>query len=171
MNVASLSVLLPAACLALAASIGVPTPTTTASPASFATFGGGCPGSAGTPALAAAAGSLPQIGSTFRLDLTNLPPGLRLVVGALGFSDATWQGLPLPRDLAALGMPGCTQYVAVDATWVRFSVLGFTTWPIPIPAVPSLAGLTFYVQAVVPDPGNNPFGATVTNAGAATIGT
>jgi hypothetical protein len=170
MNVALLSVLLPTIGLLLAG-VGSPPPLPcAASSASFSTFGSGCPGTVGIPALAAAAGSLPQLGSTFRLDLVNLPAGLRLVVGAVGFSTAQWQGQPLPLDLTPLGMPGCMQYIAVDATYVRFAVLGFTMWPIPIPAAPGLAGLYFYVQAMVPDVGSNPFGATVTNAGQATIG-
>lgn len=166
MNLASIARrVVAAACLACSVSPGQGPASAT-----FAAFGVGCPGSAGTPTLDASPGSLPSLGSTFRLSLTNLPQGPMLVLGALGFSASAWQGTPLPRDLVVMGMPGCTQYVAVDASYPRLSVLGFTMWPIPIPAVPSLSGLPFYVQAMVPDPAANPFGATVTNAGVATIG-
>ena len=69
-----------------------------------------------------------------------------------------------------MGMPGCTQYVSIEATHFMLSVTGATTWAIPIPAQPWLVGSTFFVQALVPDAAANAFGATVTNAGAATIG-
>jgi hypothetical protein len=77
---------------------------------------------------------------------------------------------PLPHDLRPLGMPGCTQYVSDNATFFLLALGGQTTWSITIPSNAGLAGVTFHLQAVVPDAGANPLGATVTNAGTAVIG-
>lgn len=138
--------------------------------ATFSTTGVGCQGSQGTPILGPFANSLPHLGTSFQLELASLPQGIAVALGALGFSDTAWASTPLPRDLALMGMPGCTQYVSIESTYFMLSIGGSTTWTIPIPAQPGLVGATFFVQALVPDQSANAFGATVTNAGVATIG-
>ena len=44
------------------------------------------------------------------------------------------------------------------------------TWDLPIPYIGSLVGQSLYQQAFVIDPGANPLGAVVSNAGTARIG-
>jgi hypothetical protein len=140
-----------------------------AAQATHATFGAGCPGSAGVPALAAAAGGLPWIGETFHLQLTRLPPG-GVAVLLLGSSRTAWGSLALPFDLSPLGMTGCTLLVSGDGLRSVQAGTGTATVPLPICDCPDLVGGTFFSQAIVVDPAANPFGATATNAGMGRIG-
>jgi hypothetical protein len=141
--------------------------------AQFTPLGVGCPGSAGTPTLAAVGGDVPHLGQSFDMQITNLP-SVAVVVGLLGVSTSLNSGalgsFPLPRDYTALGMPSCTQYVSDDATVFLLGLAGQTTWSINIPPNGGLLGFTFYVQAAVFDQAANAFGVTVTNAGTAQIG-
>jgi hypothetical protein len=140
-------------------------------PATFSTFGSGCVGSGGTPSLSQT--TLPVMGQTFSMSLTNLP-SVAVVVGLLGLSNSLNSGalgsFALPRDYTALGMPGCTQYVSDDATVFLLGLAGQTNWSINIPPNGGLPGFTFYVQAAVFDQAANAFGVTVTNAGTAQVG-
>lgn len=147
---------------------------TPAVPASFVTFGPGCPGSRGTPVLAASIGSLPRIGSRFDIHLTQLPAVATVPIGVVGFS-STFNSSPLgtyslPHDLGPIGMPGCTQLVSDDGTFFMLALTGQVVWPLTIPNDSRLAGVSFFVQAAVPDLGVNAIGATVTNAGAGIVG-
>lgn len=101
------------------------------------------------------------------LGFANLPDGnppLRLVW--TGFSRTTWAGAGLPLELSFAGMLGCRLWTSIaDA----HPVLG-SAWSFAIPNDARLVGRELYNQALVADPGANPFGATVTNAGAGRIG-
>lgn len=130
----------------------------------FATFGQGCPGSAGTPSLGAG-GAAPALGGVFPLALGNLPPSGGVAVLALGLSKARWGTAPLPVGLGPFGMPGCTSHVAPDATVLLLHAGGTATWPLSLPAAAPLVGQEFFVQAVVADPGVNAAGLVVSNAG------
>lgn len=142
--------------------------------ASFAPFGAGCAGTAGVPSLAAAAGSLPQLGNTFTLALASLPPATPLALVVFGGSNSVnANGLgtyPLPIDLGVLGMPGCLQLVSADLLLLVPAASGQAQWQLPIANAPGLLGLTFHVQALVLDAGVNAFGATMTNGGTGRIG-
>jgi hypothetical protein len=129
---------------------------------SYATFGVGCAGSAGTPELQLV--NLPALGTTFRVDLVNLPATAGFAYFVVGFSNTVWNSTPLPLDLAILGMPGCTGYVSADGSVLR-PAAGGASWSLPLPNNPSLAGLRFYVQGVSLQ--QSPF--TVSNAGEALI--
>jgi hypothetical protein len=143
-------------------------------PATFATFGAGCAGSAGVPTLAAQPGSLPQLGSIFQLVVGNLAPTSPLALGLLGISTSFNQnGLgsyALPLALDGLGMPGCAQRVSADLLLALPAGGGIAPWPLPIANVPTLVGLTFYVQALAFDAAANPFGAVTTNSGSGIVG-
>ena len=134
-------------------------------PPTYTTFGAGCAGAAGVPALSPRGSSLPKIGATFSttvspLGLTSLPFGL------LGVSNTAWSGLPLPLDLTLIGMQGCVIYVSVDVS-MRLAVSGSSaTWDLPIPHTSNLLGQSLYQQAFVIDP----LGSATSNAGTATIG-
>ncbi|HLQ38648.1 MAG TPA: PQQ-dependent sugar dehydrogenase, partial [Planctomycetota bacterium] len=137
--------------------------------AAFAAFGHGCTGVVG-PALAAAPGQLPLRGQTFSVQLTLLPqPPAGAAFGMLGLSKSLWGTTSLPLDLLGFGMPGCTGYVAPDATTLLVNSGGAATWPLAIPNLGGLIGQEIYLQALVLDPGRNAAGLTVSNAGEGVI--
>ncbi len=137
----------------------------------FTTFGSGCAGSAGTPALAAAGGQGPWIGETFAVALSSLPPSpANVPFGVIGTSNTTWGPLPLPVSLAVLGMPTCDLLVTPDLIVPLVNAGGTATWAIAIPADPALVGGIIYLQAYVVDPPANRFGLTVSNGGEAQLG-
>jgi hypothetical protein len=135
-------------------------------------FGSSCSAGAWTPQLGPQPGSLPQLGSTFAVDVGNLPPGPRFVVGLLGTDASEWLGQPLPLDLAAMGMPGCELHLAPIEGFAQplLSTGGSVAWPLTIPPAQSLFGLEFFMQAIVEAPGANTFGAVTTNACRGVIG-
>jgi hypothetical protein len=135
--------------------------------ASYTVAGTGCPGSNGTPAIAAAPGSLPHLGQTFTASLTNLGA---LTVGIAGLSNTTSGGAPLPADLTAAGMPGCTLYASLDLLVALPSPSGSTTWSLALPSTPALAGVRIFQQAATLAVGVNPFGFVTSNHGTATLG-
>ena len=136
--------------------------------ASYSEFGQGCPGSLGTPTIEAAANSRPALGSTFAVDINNLPFGIAVM--ASGHSSSfTSGGLTLPLNLSPI-MPGCSLFV--DALILDLvSAPGSTaTWSWPIPNNTSIFGYPFFNQAFVLDPAANTFGFTASNAAAGRLG-
>jgi hypothetical protein len=135
----------------------------------FSVYGGGCPGSLGTPTLAAAAGSRPALGTTFTTDIGNLP--LSVAIIAVGFSDTLALGaLPLPFSLANFGMPGCDLLADPVSTTFLGGVGNTVSWNLTIPANTAYLGFVLFDQAFSLDPAANPGGITVSNAGRACIG-
>ena len=118
-------------------------------------FGAGCPGRGGVPVLAVAPGSNPRfplVGRTLTLELTSLPTtGLFQPFGVIGLSNTTWGTVTLPQDLGVIGIPGCTQYVSLDASVPLMPEFATTTWDILIPNRSRLIGLEFFLQGVVVD--------------------
>ena len=138
-------------------------------PATFASYGNGCPGSAGTPTLVAADLSLPWIGDTLTLRLTNLPataPGTVLV----GESNTVWGSVGLPFDLGFLGMPGCPLLTPPTLLVPVTASNGIATLGLPIPNIQRFVGGRFYCQGLVLDLPANALGVTVSNGGASRIG-
>jgi hypothetical protein len=143
---------------------------TTSFPASVTPFGAGCAGSGGVPSMDAA--GPPVLNQLYSVSVTNLPPSpIAAVFGLIGVSNTTWAGLPLPFELVAIGMPGCSFLVSVDFVVPLPISAGSATWNLQIPDEPMLLGGTFYQQALVSDPGTSPRFGSVSNALAATIGT
>ena len=136
-------------------------------PATFATFGTGCPGSAGTPRLTA---SRPWLDGSFTLDVDNLPSAATAVCVALGTSNQRWHNLPLPASLAPIGMPGCDLLVSFDVALGGFARGGRARLTLGLCACPALVGLDFYSQAFAPDLGTNALGVIVSNGGAGRVG-
>lgn len=137
--------------------------------ASYAPFGPGCPGSAGTPSLASSAG--PRAGLTFVPTLTNLVPSMPIAILALGFSDTAWQGAPLPLDMTLFGIPGCSLLVAADRIDVIGAQNGIAQQQLSIPPDPAFVGVFFYQQGFSFEvPGYNAFGGVLSNAARARIG-
>jgi hypothetical protein len=131
-------------------------------------FGPGCAGTLGVPGLAPAPQSRPLLGTTLRLDATNLPVGAGIMMLGLGNTASPFG--PLPLDLTPLGMPGCAGRVSPDAQTFLFGAGGTAQFALTLPLNPVLAGTLFYDQVLVLDPGVNAFGATMSDATASLIG-
>ena len=139
--------------------------------ARWTAFGLGCAGTAGVPSLMPDSGQLPWIGETLVVRIGNVPGGaLRVPFGLLGASKTSWSGVPLPFDLGAIGMAGCTLLVRMDLTVALNAVSGVATWSIAFPPEPAFVGAKLYQQALVLDPTANILGATTSNAGELSIG-
>jgi hypothetical protein len=130
-------------------------------------FGLGCAGSNGTPHLDAA--QRPIFGTTFAVDLSNLPAN-PVAMLALGLSRTTWAFGALPTLLTSFGMPGCRAYTSSEVLQLVPVSAGLAQWTLPIPAQEQLLGVHLYMQGLAIDPGVNSAGLTVSNAVAAVIG-
>jgi len=139
--------------------------------ARFSQFGAGCPGTAGTPTLTAAAApnARPVLGSTLMVTVGNLPTNLGLMV--VGLSDTNSGPFTLPLDLTSFGMPGCNLLVEAMTNQFLIGSSGTATWSFTVPNDPSFIGLVVYEQAFSIDPPANATGLAVSNAGKARVGT
>jgi hypothetical protein len=136
--------------------------------ASYTTFASGCPGSLGVPTLTPLA--LPVLGQMVMVQIDHLPMDLALLF--TGLSNETSPFGPLPIDLGALGMPGCTANVSPDVTTAVAGGGSSATWSFVVPSSPPLFGLRLYQQALVLDPNSgNPLGAVMSDAAALILGT
>jgi hypothetical protein len=132
----------------------------------YTTYGAGCAGSGGTPAIAAQGTSLPRAGLNFQLNVTNLPLTAPTFL-FFGVSDTSYLGLPLPLPLAGIGAPGCSVLSSAEQLHFLTNVLGTAVWNVTIPNFP---GASFYNQAIVFDAAANPLGITTSNGGHGVIG-
>jgi len=115
-------------------------------------------------ALALAASGRPVIGTTIHLNSTNLPAGSWLGAVICGFTEHT-TGLPL----YGIGMPGCFQYLSLDAS-LSFTPAGGTgTHAFPIPNQAPLSGVIMLAQSAAFAPGANPLGVIASNGVRLTI--
>ncbi|MBK8097406.1 MAG: PKD domain-containing protein [Planctomycetes bacterium] len=140
---------------------------TTGGSAGYGFFGPGCPTSAALISGQSPT-SLPTLGGTVTVDLTNLPVSAGIQI--LGFSNTVSAFGLLPLDLTGFQAPGCFGRVSVDATAFVLGAGGTATWSLGIPALPALAGTQFYTQCLVVDPTVNGLGAVVGDAYAGLIG-
>jgi hypothetical protein len=136
--------------------------------ASYLTFGTGCAGSNGVPALAGV--DAPRIGTPFVLNLSNLALASSSAFVFTGISNTSSPLGALPLSLAGIGMPGCTLYVSADVLSIVPVAAGNATWSLPIPANAALIGQPFYNQAASIDPAANAAGLAASNAGAGIVG-
>ena len=117
------------------------------------------PVTAGSPALALSALNRPVLGTTVNLQIDNALPGTQL--GALVLSMTK----VLPGiDLSGSGMPGCFQYVTLDALALFPMGPGSATLPWSLPATPSLSGTLVFGQSGTYVPGVNPESLVSSNA-------
>jgi hypothetical protein len=142
-------------------------------PSSSVAVGNGCRANNGTAAATHTASGLglgltaQYLGSSF-VAAGGLPALL-----AIGTSNTSFQGIPLPFDLTPAGAPGCSIYnnwIAVFATATSPGANGSATVNVPIPNDPTLAGTTHYSQFVFVSPGANTLGVFTTNGAANTLG-
>jgi hypothetical protein len=126
------------------------------------TYGAGCAGSnLSVPVFAF--GNPPAIGGPFPCMMNGgLPSSVSVFV--LGLSRVMDSSGPLPRSLAALGMPGCTQYTDIAASlFTPTTAQGGAVIGVNIPNNQALAGLQVPMQWLCLDPAANAFGATTSN--------
>ena len=76
----------------------------------------------------------------------------------------------LPLNLGIVGMTGCSLYVSTEDAVGLTNRNGVATWDLPLPNSVALISAVFYQQGFVFDQGANPFGAVMSNAAEATIG-
>ena len=137
-------------------------------PANTRTFGIGCQGSNGVPALAAS--DVPRLGRTITMAMQNLAPTASFALLVVGFSDLVGTLGPLPAPLAGFGMPGCSAYVANDVVLLIAAAAGTASSPLQVPNNASLVGLPLFHQGLSLDAGANAAGITASNAVATVVG-
>jgi hypothetical protein len=118
-------------------------------------FGSGCGGSLGQPPRIGSTWS-PTIGETLEVNLSRTAPGA-LAALALGLSNTSWQGIPLPLGLGGVGLGGCELLVSIHSLTLAVtqplgSGDGWASVPIPIPSDGGLVGALAFVQWWVGDP-------------------
>ena len=131
-------------------------------------FGPGCAGALGVPGIEPVGRSRPRLGSTLDVEVTNLATNLGGLF--IGFSNTSSLFGALPFDLTAINMPGCL--LRTDPL-VAVSLLGTNNsaqFSLSMALSTSLAGARFYLQAISIDPPSNGFGAVMSDALAAQIG-
>jgi hypothetical protein len=107
-------------------------------------FGTGCGGSSGVPALSLT--GIPEIGRPLTLRVENLMIPISNGWVIVGASDASWNGNPLPADLGPLGMQGCSLRVSVDFSDALPGILTVATRIYTIPNDTWLIGRHLYWQ-------------------------
>lgn len=130
--------------------------------AKSATFGTGCAGSNGTPALDAT--DAPRLGASFDLNATNLNTTFNTAI----FLQSLTSVAPAPLD--SLGMIGCTGYVAPTVITAITGAGGSATLTIAIPSSLALMGTVLNTQAVSLDPNINALWLVAANAHTGTLG-
>lgn len=86
----------------------------------------------------------------------------------VGFSNTQAPFGPLPFDLSGLGMTGCRLRVSGDLLLGVDAATGEAK--LPLDKDPGLPGVRLHLQAVILEPGANPFGAVLSDAVTAVVG-
>jgi hypothetical protein len=123
-------------------------------------YGRGCVGTNGVPALSAVAAA--RLGQNYTLNLSNLNPTFNLAFLVFGLGQ-----LPGVDLTTLLNMPGCAAFATADVLLSITGTVGnanFTWSPVSGPL-----GASLYCQALCFDPTVNAFGFTVSNAVFATL--
>jgi hypothetical protein len=135
----------------------------------FTVIGSGCPGSLPTAHIVAA--DTPRLGTTMRMFLGDLPIDAAFLFH--GWSTTTSSYGPLPLELSAFGMPGCTAFNSVDLRAVQLvtGTAGHAERTVSIPLAVVLLGVRFHQQAMVLDPvAGNPMGAVMSDSTTGIVG-
>ena len=108
--------------------------------------------------LTLAAADRPIIGSSFTLDTGNVPTGVALGAQVFGLNQ-----IAAGQSLAALGMPGCNQYLSLDTSVVLVPAGGAASYTITAPTSTGFAGVSIFAQSAMLVPGVNALGALASN--------
>lgn len=139
-------------------------------PATVVPFGQGCAGASIAPGFLPQPYHAPYLGMPFGVRLYSAPFNMPSFI-AVGFSQTTYQGVPLPLPLGFLGMTGCQLLGSADLT-VSTTVSGANaTWSFVVPQQPSLAGAQLFLQGFAFELGGNPANLINTRGLACTVGT
>ena len=111
------------------------------------TFGAGCTGSNGVPALDAV--DAPRLGQAYDMTLANLVPSIPVGFFVFGLT------APAPIALDPIGMPTCVGYVSPDLLISGPAAGGTATAQLVMPANTALIGTALYAQGLSFDPGIN----------------
>lgn len=136
-------------------------------------YGTACVGSRGPLELRVSSNSMPILGQTFTTRLTGLSSAFAAGVGFVGFSNQSINGIPLPIDLAPIGIPGCSAYHSADIDMPIGLPTGnplTTTWGLFIPNDPVFLSIEIYLQALALEGFGYSRFATLSNGIAARIG-
>jgi hypothetical protein len=128
------------------------------------TYGTDCPPPStlppvGTPPSFAVSitSNTPTTNAPWNVTYGNLDPINEFVIAAVGFSNTTYNGLPLPLDLALISVPGCFLNAAADTLILRPVAIpvggtyGEATLTINVPNNVALQNTRVYQQALVFD--------------------
>ncbi|MBK8974396.1 MAG: hypothetical protein IPM29_00570 [Planctomycetes bacterium] len=133
------------------------------SPATARTFGSGCAGSAGVPAIDAS--RLAWLGGSYEVTVRSTPPSTSLWFVVGGSNTRTTTGLSLPFPLGVVGMPGCDLLIDPEISLGRMAnASGEASFRLGIPALPVLLGVSIYAQSLVVSPGANVLGVITSDA-------
>jgi hypothetical protein len=116
----------------------------------WSSYGAGCVGSRGIPALSVASGSTAILGQTLQLELANVPAFFSSSFGVLGFNRTTFLGQPLPFDLGFFGLTGCFSWTSADNSYPMSApnAQGVSSWSMALPNAPFLLGFELNLQAL-----------------------
>ncbi len=129
-------------------------------------YGLGCAGSMGVTSLTQTAH--PRLGQPLNVNLNNLPLSAAWMI--TGVSNTVASFGPLPQDLTANGLTGCSLRVSPDVIFPVAGVGNTATWSWNVPLIPALLCLHIHNQAVVPDPLFNPASAVLSDSADAILG-
>lgn len=119
----------------------------TVNPGAFVQFGTACDTG---PVPHEVTSSVPTLGQNWQLGYANLPTAANTaLLVVLGLSNQTWTGIPLPFDLAPLGLSGCSLLVSADIINAVLPLAGFAQHSLAIPNTASLENAVIYTQGVV----------------------
>jgi formylglycine-generating enzyme required for sulfatase activity len=119
------------------------------------------------------AGTQAAIGTTLGMRMTGMLSPFAAGVGFYGFSKTSVSGIPLPVDLAVVGIPGCNAYNSADNSMPLGLPSGtpfVTAWNVAIPNDSYFLGMDVYFQALALEGFGFPRFATVTNGVEARLG-
>ncbi|MDA0373714.1 MAG: hypothetical protein O2865_08005 [Planctomycetota bacterium] len=100
----------------------------------------------------------PKLGSSFALEVREIPSAAFLGAISLGFTQIV-PGI----DLTSVGMARCFQHTTFDATFAFTPSGGTQSMPLNIPATPALAGVHVYGQAIANGTPYTPSGVLTSN--------
>ena len=123
--------------------------------------GVGCLGGAGLLTLSCATRPSPGAFLQYQLFGPVNTPGVAVLT--IGLSNQSYNGIPLPVDLAAVGAPGCWLLNSLDVTATGAVVANQATFQVPLPANPAIVGVRMWSQGAAFDPTRNAFGMVVSN--------
>ncbi len=125
-------------------------------------FGTNCSGGGISPVLTAQTAPMP--GANLALQVTGLSPSVLATVGAIGFTDQLWNGMPLPVDLTPAGFTGCTLLIDPALTTIATPGATSASWSVTLPNNAAVIGQALFAQAFPLLIGANPAGVLATNA-------